>query len=228
MNLLFEYTGTARSCFRVLAIILILAGISDCHRGSVDRRDGVYHTVGKGQTLWSICSRYGVDIREVQKINNIKNPARIFVGQKIFIPGASTVRTVSPTVEQSNKTLPSFIWPVKGKITKRFGVREGERHDGIDIAAPRGTPVIAAAAGLVIYSGNDIKGYGNLVIIQHDGDVKTVYGHNLVNLVSLDEVVEQGRVISKVGSSGRSSGPHLHFEVRISRSAVDPIQYLPK
>lgn len=227
MNRPYNDTGTLRSCFRVLAILLILAGIAACHRGTVDRRGGVYHTVRKGQTLWSICSRYGVDIREVQKINNIKNPNKIFVGQKIFIPGPKSTRTVPPTVEPSNQAIPSLIWPVKGKVTRRFGIREGERHDGIDISAPRGTSVIAAADGLVIYSDNDIKGYGNLVIIQHEGDVKTVYGHNLVNLVSQDEVVKQGRVISKVGSTGRSSGPHLHFEVRVGRNAQDPMKYLP-
>ena len=227
MNLLINDTGTVRSCFRVVAVFLILAGITACHRGSVDLRDGVYHTVRKGQTLWSICSRYGADIREVQKINNIKNPNKIFVGQKIFIPGQRSTKTVPPTVEASDQKIPSFIWPVKGKITRRFGILDGERHDGIDISAPRGTPVIASADGLVIYSDNDVKGYGNLVIIQHEGDVKTVYGHNLVNLVSQDEVVKQGRVISKVGSTGRSSGPHLHFEVRVGRSAKDPMKYLP-
>ena len=121
----------------------------------------------------------------------------------------------------------SFIWPVKGPVTSWFGPRKGRPHDGIDISAPKGTPVRAAERGKVIYSDNGISGYGNLIIIQHSGGFHTVYGHNSRNLVDVDELVNKWQTIAEVGNTGRSSGNHLHFEVRKNERAVDPMHYLP-
>ena len=120
-----------------------------------------------------------------------------------------------------------FIWPVKGNVTSWFGARKGRPHDGIDIAAPRGTPVRAAEKGKVIYSDDVISGYGNLIIVQHEGGFHTVYGHNSRNRVDVDEVVSKAQVIAEVGKTGRSSGYHLHFEIRKNERAVDPMDYLP-
>jgi lipoprotein NlpD len=121
----------------------------------------------------------------------------------------------------------SFIWPVKGPVTSWFGPRKGRPHDGIDIAAPKGTPVLAAEKGKVIYSDDGISGYGNLVIIQHEGGFHSVYGHNARNRVDVDEVVTKRQVIAEVGNTGRASGYHLHFEIRKNQRAVDPMKYLP-
>ena len=121
----------------------------------------------------------------------------------------------------------SFIWPVKGPVTSWFGPRKGRPHDGIDIAAPKGTPIRAAEKGKVIYSDNGISGYGNLIIIQHSGGFHTVYGHNSRNRVDVDEQVNKWQVIAEVGNTGRSSGYHLHFEMRKNERAVDPMDYLP-
>jgi len=126
----------------------------------------------------------------------------------------------------SSATL-SFIWPVKGLVTSWFGPRKGRPHDGIDISAPKGTPIRAAEKGKVIYSDNGISGYGNLIIIQHSGGFHTVYGHNLRNRVDVDERVNKWQVIAEVGNSGRSTGYHLHFEMRKNERAVDPMNYLP-
>ncbi len=120
-----------------------------------------------------------------------------------------------------------LIWPVKGIITSRFGRRHGRWHDGIDIAAPRGTPVHAAAAGVVIYADHRLTGYGNLIIIRHPHNIFTAYAHNERMLVRKGEHVRQGQVIATVGATGRATGPHLHFEVRIGPRPVDPLAYLP-
>jgi murein DD-endopeptidase MepM/ murein hydrolase activator NlpD len=98
-------------------------------------------------------------------------------------------------------------------------------HEGIDIGVPTGTPVVAAAAGQVIHAGW-LGGYGNLVVIDHGGNLATAYGHQSSIAVSCGQSVSQGQVIGYVGSTGRSTGPHLHFEVRINGGAVDPYGYL--
>jgi lipoprotein NlpD len=205
-------------------------------------------------------------MKKVCRVNRIKDPGHVVVGQKIFIPGAESVRWVKrtptqtsssssnrkkkPTVTAKKKKVskpsgrappsrpprpkPSastaqlhFIWPVKGHVTSWFGARKGRPHDGIDISAPKGTPVLAAEKGKVIYSDNGISGYGNLIIIQHSGGFHTVYGHNSRNRVDVDERVNKAQVIAEVGNTGRSSGYHLHFEIRKSERAVDPMHYLP-
>jgi murein DD-endopeptidase MepM/ murein hydrolase activator NlpD len=99
-------------------------------------------------------------------------------------------------------------------------------HDGVDIAAPVGTPVHAAAAGRVIYAGR-VRGYGNIVIVQHADHYATVYGHNSINEVRAGQSIARGQVISKVGTTGRTTGPNLHFEVRRYNVAHNPLAYLP-
>ncbi|MEW6443317.1 MAG: M23 family metallopeptidase [bacterium] len=120
-----------------------------------------------------------------------------------------------------------FAWPLKGPVTTWYGVRDGRKHDGIDIAVPKGTPIRAAEGGKVIYSDNGISGYGNLIIVQHPDGFTTVYAHNRRNLVKVDEPVKKGQVIAEVGATGRADGNHLHFEVRRNVKTVDPMLYLP-
>ena len=109
----------------------------------------------------------------------------------------------------------------------RFGPRRRRRHEGIDLSAPRGTPVRSAEAGRVIYSGSGLSDYGNTVIVKHLGRYSTVYAHNRRNLVRRGDFVEKGQVIAEVGSTGNASGPHLHFEVRYDDRPRDPVRYLP-
>ena len=104
---------------------------------------------------------------------------------------------------------------------------EKDKHRGVDIAAPKGTPIRAAADGTVIYSGDDIPGYGKMVIVDHGRGWATCYAHNSVNRVKQDSRVGAGQVIGEVGDTGRASGPHCHFEVRHNYESIDPMPLLP-
>ena len=116
-------------------------------------------------------------------------------------------------------------WPVSGPVTSTFGMRWGRMHEGVDIAVPEGTPVRAAAAGKVIYAGW-MGGYGNLVVVDHGNGLSTAYAHNSSLGVAVGQVVAAGEVVSYSGNTGNSTGPHVHFEVRVNGSAVDPLGYL--
>jgi murein DD-endopeptidase MepM/ murein hydrolase activator NlpD len=118
-----------------------------------------------------------------------------------------------------------LIWPVNGPVTSPFGWRWGRMHQGIDIGVGMGTPIKAAAAGTIIYCGWE-SGYGNLVVIDHGGNLATAYGHQSAIAVACGQQVAQGDVIGYVGCTGHCTGPHLHFEVRISGEPVDPLGYL--
>jgi murein DD-endopeptidase MepM/ murein hydrolase activator NlpD len=118
-----------------------------------------------------------------------------------------------------------LMWPVSGPVTSPFGWRWGRMHEGIDIAVPTGTPVRAAGSGRVIIAGW-MGGYGNLVVIDHGGGLSTAYGHNSSFAVGTGASVSQGQVVAYAGSTGNSTGPHVHFEVRVNGSPVDPLGYL--
>jgi murein DD-endopeptidase MepM/ murein hydrolase activator NlpD len=221
---------------RYLAIFLLLAIFSTCCSVSPSYpRAGVYHTVKRHQTLWRICKTYGVDINEVARINHIRDPSRIRVGQKIFIPGAKKVLRVDIYIEdiggrrgrrEDPKKLAlargRFIWPIRGKVSREFGIRGTVKHDGIDISARRGTPIKASDFGIVLYSGNEIRGYGNTIIIKHQGGFITIYAHNDINEVADGMQVKRGQIIGRVGNTGRASAPHLHFEIRKNNRPINP------
>jgi murein DD-endopeptidase MepM/ murein hydrolase activator NlpD len=118
-----------------------------------------------------------------------------------------------------------LVWPVSGPVTSSFGWRWGRMHEGIDIGVGTGTPIHAAASGTVIYCGWE-SGYGNLTVIDHGGNLATAYGHQSSISVACGQQVAQGQVIGAVGSTGHSTGPHLHFEVRVNGAPVDPLGYL--
>lgn len=153
-------------------------------------------------------------------------------------PRAAPRQTVTPTQSspppQTKASVPNpplrsgtFSWPLKGKILSGYGPKDkGLHNDGINIAAHRGADVRAAENGVVAYAGNEIRGFGNLLLIKHDGGWVTAYAHNDQLLVKRGEKVTRGQVISKVGSSGSVTSPQLHFELRKGSTAVDPSKYL--
>lgn len=205
---------------------------------------GTYHTVRKGETLTRIADQYEADLIEIVLINDIEDPSVLREGQLVYIPRVHTKQpskaAPSPprTLAKQDRPPPldpsrlrtakgKFVWPIRGAITSAFGIRSSARHQGIDISSPEGKPFVAAAPGKVIYSDNKLAGYGNLIIIKHKGDYATVYAHAREMLVRKGELVEQGQTIGRVGHTGRSSGPHLHFEVRLKNVAYDPKKFLP-
>ncbi len=141
---------------------------------------------------------------------------------------AAAIRDAQEGVGSTGTGTPSasgFIWPVNGTVVSGYGMRWGRLHEGIDITASTGTPIWAAAAGTVIHAGW-LGGYGNLVVVDHGNGLATAYAHASAILVAVGQQVAQGETISLVGSTGNSSGPHLHFEVRVNGIAVDPLLYL--
>ena len=120
-----------------------------------------------------------------------------------------------------------FTWPVRGKILKEFGTKGSAYRKGLEIAAAKGGTVVSAAAGRVIYSGNGIRGYGNLIILKHDDSFYTIYGFNAKNLVESGSFVSKGEKIALAGSPPNGGSPRLYFEIRHGKTAVDPIFYLP-
>lgn len=130
-------------------------------------------------------------------------------------------------VPEPPKRSGAFSWPVKGRVISGYGPKEkGLHNDGVNIAVPRGTPVKAAENGVVAYAGNEIRGFGNLLLIKHDGGWVTAYAHNDELLVKRGDQVSRGQTISKAGSTGSVSSPQLHFELRKGANAVDPQKYM--
>ncbi|MBI5343747.1 MAG: M23 family metallopeptidase [Deltaproteobacteria bacterium] len=191
---------------------------------------GIYHTVGKGETLWRICHRYGADVNEVAEINHIKDPADIEAGTRLFIPrakkrpGAASFATSSSA--EKDKKIPvdrkRFIWPVKGEVARQFGIRDGIRSDGIDVMTKDNAAIKASDDGQVVYVNDGLKSHGNIIIIKHRDGFYTVYSHNKENLVTSGKNITKGDVI---GTSGE--GGSLHFEIRHGKRALDPLFYLP-
>jgi murein DD-endopeptidase MepM/ murein hydrolase activator NlpD len=139
---------------------------------------------------------------------------------------SSTPPSADASGQAASPSAAGLIWPVSGPITSPFGPRWGGFHPGIDIGVPMGTPIHAAAAGTVIWCGWE-TGYGNLVVIDHHNGIATAYAHQSRIAVSCNQDVAQGQVIGYVGCTGFCTGPHLHFEVRVNGTPVDPIGYLP-
>ena len=246
--------NTSRIKKSFILIFLGLFYLSACQGmkhvpGQYHAGPGVYHFVQTGQTLYSIAKAYGLNPSYLQSLNGIHRASNLQVGQKLWIPGARVVRYVPPTAESSpapnknkaltkrvmpgkrypstkRKSISRLAWPVKGIVTSRFGRRSGRNHDGIDIGAKKGTPIRAAAAGKVVFSGWGPTGYGKMVIIKHPGHLTTVYAHNDKNWVKKNMKVKKGQQIGAVGSTGRSTGPHLHFEVRNDTHPKNPLNYL--
>jgi murein DD-endopeptidase MepM/ murein hydrolase activator NlpD len=194
--------------------------------------------VAPGETVYHIAHQYGVSTDRLMEANNLADPRDLRVGQVLVIPGVGFDHSAMPPATASMFGLPDpwsvpradrqFAWPVAaGTVSSPFGMRNGAMHDGVDIAAPAGTPVYAADDGTVIFDGR-LHGYGNVVIVQHSGGYVTVYGHNRRNLVHDGATVARGQEIAEMGDSGRTTGPNLHFEVRYNNTAENPLAYLPQ
>jgi lipoprotein NlpD len=198
----------------------------------------VYHEVRPGENLYRISKAYGVPVAELVQVNHLADASRLEVGQRLKIPGARhtvPVNLVTPRAaaarpsrsRQPPRVTTQLLWPVVGgTVTSGFGQRGHSFHDGIDISAPAGANVLAAADGDVIFS-DFLRGYGNCIIVRHPDGLATVYAHNQSNRVREGQRVKRGDVIGAVGDSGRTTGTNLHFEVREDNVAHDPLSFLP-
>jgi len=192
------------------------------------------HQVVAGETVYHIAQEYGVSVGRLMTANGISDPRDLRVGQTLVIPGSYRTATMAMGSERGvhpytgERASRQFLWPVaSGVVSSGFGIRNGAMHSGVDISAPAGTPVYAADAGVVIFSGT-LHGYGNTVIIRHDDGYVTVYGHNERNIVVEGDRVARGQQVGRIGRSGRTTGANLHFEVRRENVAEDPLAYLPE
>jgi murein DD-endopeptidase MepM/ murein hydrolase activator NlpD len=222
-------------CVAVLMLSLLAGCAPHAATPYARKPQGSFHVVKPGESLFGIAKAYDVSLEELLRANRLKDAGQIRPGQRIFVPRATRqfpVELITPT-EQTIELPPTleahagFLWPVNGTINSRFGRRGKTVHDGIDIAAPEGTPIRVIEAGEVVYS-DQLRGYGNLVIVRHAGGFASVYAHNQTNLVREGQWVARGDVIARVGRTGRVTGPHLHFEIRKSNIAQDPLLYLPQ
>ena len=135
--------------------------------------------------------------------------------------------TTPAKAAETTSSLPTFRWPVRGKVITSYGAKtNGKSNDGINVAVPEGTPIKAAEDGVVAYSGNELKGYGNLVLVRHSNGYVTAYAHASELLVKRGDPIKRGQVIAKSGQSGEVASPQLHFEIRKGSSPVDPLQFL--
>ena len=164
-------------------------------------------------------------------------PATVPVQQKVAAAQPTqTARAITPAVDPApdtktitSATMPTFRWPVRGRVINGFGPKTaGAQNDGINVAVPEGTPIKAAEDGVVAYAGNELKSYGNLVLIRHSNGYVTAYAHASEITVKRDEPIKRGQVIGKSGQTGGVSAPQLHFEIRKGSSPVDPMPYLEK
>jgi murein DD-endopeptidase MepM/ murein hydrolase activator NlpD len=216
----------------------------------------VWHVVERGQTLFRISEAYRIPVTAIVEANRLKPKAPLRAGQRLRIPGVKRVAAVAAsrplsrqereTLEQSLRedTLPEapktdlpptriktdapLVWPILGPINSPYGPRWGRFHAGIDIGSPQYQEVVAAADGEVLYA-SETKGplLGQVVVLQHANGIRTVYAHLSILAAEDGETVRQGQPIGGVGSTGRATGPHLHFEVRDSGKPVEPTAFLP-
>ena len=192
------------------------------------------HTVKRGETAWRISQKYDSTVEAIARANGLRDPTKLAIGQQLKVPVGVKGRSSSSNGSgrymardpRGRSPKVAFRWPLRGKLASSYGLRGGAHHDGIDISRKSGTAIRAAEAGRVVHSDNSLAGYGNMVILKHAGVYSTVYAHNRRNLVKVGEFVQRGQVIAEVGKTGRTTAPHLHFEVRRNGRATNPLDYL--
>ncbi|MGK7911570.1 MAG: LysM peptidoglycan-binding domain-containing protein [Synechococcus sp.] len=180
------------------------------------------YQVAGGDTLELIASRHNLTVNEIIRANPTVRPNRLQVGQQITIPDNTRgpAAALPPAVSSGG-----FVWPVEGRMNSGFGWRWGRMHNGIDIPGAYGTPIVAVQGGTVIFAGWHTGGYGNMVKIQHPDGLVTLYAHGTSVFVSTGQIVQQGQPIMSRGSTGWSTGPHLHMEVHVNGVPVNPMRY---
>ena len=234
------------------AILLFTLLVSGCISGQVQGKRHAGHgwyTVKPSDTLYSIAWRYGLDSKTLGRWNKISDGDIIYVGQRLIMHNSGTknnsqlaventsgIASRSSALKSSSKSLEvkkiltappptKWLWPVKGKLLNTFSIKQLDRR-GIDIGGKLGQPVRATASGKVVYSGNGLVGYGNLIIIKHNATYLSAYAYCKERLVIEGSVVKAGAIIAKMGLH-KNKLAKLHFEIRKNGKPVDPMNYLP-
>lgn len=184
------------------------------------------YAIQSGDTLWSIAQRYHTTCETLLHLNPALSAENLTPGESLALP-ESAVRELPSVVSRQRTYGSGYAWPLVGVITSPFGERSLGTHHGIDIAGSTGDLVRASAAGTV-RKAEFHEIYGNMVLLDHPNGQQTLYGHLSKSCVEPGEKVLQGQKIGWVGSTGRSTGPHLHFEIRLENLAVNPMPYLPR
>lgn len=214
-----------------------------------------YYKVQKGDNLYSISRDTGISVGNLISYNNLKKPYNIYVGQKLYLKNRknNTNNVVQKQAQENKqvtklekveqpKTQPSststntqstqqssalFAWPARGEIIKKFGKQtNGDYSDAIHIKAPLGTPILSANDGEVAYAGNELKGYGNIIIVKHNNGWLSIYGYCDTMKVKVKDKVSKGQTIGTVGQTGDINEPQLYFSIRKGRVVMDPMKYL--
>ena len=214
-----------------------------------------YYKVQKGDNLYSISRDTGISVGNLISYNNLKKPYNIYVGQKLYLKNrknntnnvvqkqaqenkqvaklekveqpktqSSSTSTNTQSTQQSSAL---FAWPARGEIIKKFGKQaNGDYSDAIHIKAPLGTPILSANDGEVAYAGNELKGYGNIIIVKHNNGWLSIYGYCDTMKVKVKDKVSKGQTIGTVGQTGDINEPQLYFSIRKGRVVMDPMKYL--
>jgi murein DD-endopeptidase MepM/ murein hydrolase activator NlpD len=180
---------------------------------------GIIYRVSPGESLGSIASKFKLKTETIMKDNNIDKASNLKIDQELILRGAKPEFSYQDRLDQK------FMYPINTRITSYYGPRWGRIHEGLDFAAPMGSPIKAVSSGRVVYSGW-ANGYGYVVIIEHQKGLRTLYAHNSKLLVRVGESVGRGEVISRSGNTGNSTGPHLHFEVQVNGRPENPLDYI--
>ena len=203
-----------------------------------------YHAVKSGENLYGISKKYDINLNSLVSINKLNKPYVIKVGDKIKLPSSASSQSISSVAQVKKEIKPtsskvkkqkntkiarpgfkrnSFAWPVKGKIISKFGAKDGGLYnDGINISKPTGTPFKATEDGVVAYVGNELRGYGNLIIIKHSGNWVSAYAHCKESAVKRGDKIKKGTVIGYIGNSGNVKDSQLYFSLRKGRQSVNP------
>lgn len=212
---------------------LLFLGIFITLVGCTTLKNGRYIKLTQSYSAKQLSEIFSIPQWQIEEFN--KN-ARFVKGESIFLPYKRGIlynkiegRSISSINYQQLRSSSRFLWPVPSskKISSGYGHRWGRPHEGIDIAARKGTYIVSADAGVVVYSGRK-SGYGNITVLSHQGGFFTVYAHASKNYTRKGQKVSRGEVIAAVGNTGKSSGDHLHFEIRYDSKAFDPLKFFTR